>query len=412
MKGNSSNFIAFDIGSSKIAAIASNITKQGRIKVNSQILHHAEGFKSGMITHMELAENTIVTAIYALEKECDKSIKEVAISLSGTGVKSYYINHKIKLGNQTISKQDIKKLINKALSDFKVKDQEIIHYFPMEFVIDEGQIVDNPVGMYARSVSCHLHIISADSLMLMNLSKCLDKCHVRINDVTVAIYASALACLSADEKELGSIIVDIGSHTTSFGVFLNGQIVYVGHVPIGSMHITTDIAKQFSISLHEADKLKILYGNANPDLISKDTTIRLDDISSSENYHADLSITTIELSKMIHSRIEEIFLNIKDQYNHISMDNLISRRMVITGGASSMPGIKNLAAEIFQKQIRIAKPENLPGFAEDNNPYAYSTVVGMLKAESSKYQKDSIRSYQDDSGGIFKRMFSWLKENV
>ena len=116
MKGKSSNFIAFDIGSSKIAAIAAHINKSGETKVNSQILQYSEGFKSGSITNMELAENSIVAAIYALEQECDKSIKEIAISLSGTGVKSYYVSHKMKLGNQTISKQDVKKLINKALN--------------------------------------------------------------------------------------------------------------------------------------------------------------------------------------------------------------------------------------------------------------------------------------------------------
>jgi cell division protein FtsA len=102
MKGKSSNFIAFDIGSSKIAAMAAHINKSGQTKINSQILQYSEGFKSGAITNMELAENSIVAAIYALEQECDKSIKEIAISLSGVGVKSYYVNHKVKLGSQPI----------------------------------------------------------------------------------------------------------------------------------------------------------------------------------------------------------------------------------------------------------------------------------------------------------------------
>ena len=103
MKGKASNYIAFDIGSSKIAAVAANISKNGQTKINSQILQYSEGFKSGSITNMEFAENSIVAAIYALEQESDKSIKEIAISLSGVGVKSYYVNHKIKLGNQPIS---------------------------------------------------------------------------------------------------------------------------------------------------------------------------------------------------------------------------------------------------------------------------------------------------------------------
>ena len=412
MKGKSSNFIAFDIGSSKIAAIASHINKQGEARINSQILQYSAGFKSGTITNMELAENSIIGAIYALEKECDKSIKEVAISLSGVGVKSYYISHKIKLGNQPISRQDIKKLIHKALSDFKIKDQEIIHHFPMEFIVDDGQTVENPVEMYARELACQLHIISADSLMLMNLTKCLAKCHVEVSDIIVSIYSSGIACLSDDEKELGSIIIDIGSHTTSFGIFLDNKIVYVSHIPIGSMHITTDIAKVFSISLHAADKVKILYGNANSGLLVKDTMIRLDEFESDNGYNSDLSITTGQLAEIIYPRINEFFLKIKKQCDHISMDHLLARRVVITGGGAALPGIKNLAAEIFQKRIRIAKPEIIPGFTENYNPYMYSSVIGMVKSKSLKYQKNLPGTDYDEDSGWFKRTFLWLKENI
>ena len=126
MKGKSSNFVAFDIGSNKICAVSAHTSKQGDTKINSQVLQYSKGFKSGTITHMEMAENSIINAIYALEQDLDKSIKEVTVSLSGAGVKSYYVTHTIKLAGQEISKQDIKKLINKALADFKVKDQEAL----------------------------------------------------------------------------------------------------------------------------------------------------------------------------------------------------------------------------------------------------------------------------------------------
>jgi cell division protein FtsA len=411
MKGKSSNFIAFDIGSSKIAAIASHISKSGETRINSQILQYSEGFKSGTITNMELAENSVVAAIYALEQECDKSIKQIAVSLPGVGMKSYYVNHKIKLGNQPISKQDIKKLINKALAEFKVKDQEIVHYFPLEFTIDGNQSLDNPLGMYARELACQVHIISANNLMIMNLTKCLAKCHVEISDIFLSIYSSGLACLTKDEKELGSIIVDIGSSTTSFGIFLNDQLVYTGYVPNGSIDITRDIAKAFSISLTTAEKLKILYGNANPKLV-KDTTIRIDEFEPDNNYSADLSITAIDLAKIIEPRTKELFLKIKKQYDHISMDHLLAKRMIITGGSAALPGLPNQAAEIFQKKIRIAKPEILPGYAENYNPYMYSTVIGMIKAKSLKYQKNSFKHGAEDDAGLFKRMFLWLKENI
>lgn len=405
MKGKSSNFIVFDIGSSKITAMAAQINKQGETQINAQILQYSEGFKSGIITDMTLAENTIVRAIYALEKQQDKGIKEVAISLSGSGIKSYYTNHKIKLGNQPISEADVKKLLAKALSDFKVKDQEIIHYFPMEYIIDGNQSVENPVGIYAKELNCQIHIIAADSLMLMNLTKCLAKCHVEVSDIIVSIYASAIACLNSDEKELGAIMIDIGSHTTSFGMFFENKIIYVNYIPIGSAHITADIAKTFSISKKAAEKLKILYGHATSDLIDRDTLIQLGDMEPNNSYNPNISINRGQLAEIIQPRLKEIFADIKKKCDHVSMDSLLARRVVITGGGAALPGTKNLAAEIFQKQARIAKPESIKGFIENYNPYIYSSAIGMVKTKS-------LNSVYDDEGGWLKKTFSWLKENI
>ncbi|MDG1436959.1 MAG: cell division protein FtsA [Rickettsiaceae bacterium] len=405
MKKKSSNFVVFDIGSSKIAALAAHNGKQGDTKINAQILQYSEGFKSGSITHMEMAENSIVNAIYALEQDYDKSINEITISLSGAGVKSYYINHSIKLGNQPISKQDIKKLITKAIADFQVKDQEIIHYFPMEFVIDSNQVVENPIGMYAREMSCQLHIISADHLMLKNLTSCVAKCHVEISDIVVSIYASGVSCLSDDEKELGAIIVDIGSHTTSFGMFLDNKIIYTGHVPIGSSHITTDIAKAFSISRVSADKLKILYGTADPDLLTKDSIIRLNTLDPNNSHDSDLTISTKHLAEIICPRMREIFSQIKKQCDHVAMDHLLANSLVLTGGGAALSGITSLAAEVFQKQVRIAKPATIPGFVDNYNPYIYSTALGIVKLKS-------LKSEHEEEGGWFKKTFTWLKENI
>ncbi|NRB11491.1 MAG: cell division protein FtsA [Rickettsiaceae bacterium] len=412
MKSKVTNFIAFDIGTSKIAALAANINKQGLVKVIAQILHYSEGFNSGIITDLSAAENSLISAIYALEKDCDRSIKEVAVCLSGTGMKSYYVNNKIKLSNQAITKQDIKKLIQKVLADFKVKDKEIIHYFPIEFVLDQNSVVDNPIGMYGRELQCQVHVIAANSSMLVNLTSCLAKCQVEVNDIMLSIYASGLACLNEDEKELGSVIVDIGSHTTGIGIFLRGKLIYAGYVPLGSSHITSDIAKELSISLDAAEKIKVLYGSAIITSFNKDNTIRIEDFEPDNGYGADLTITSTHLASIINPKITEILYQVKEQYDHIKVGDLLARRMVITGGGASLSGIKNLAADIFNKQVRIAKPENLPGFAENYNPYMYASVIGMVKCQAMKYEKNALRLEEDENINWLRKTFLWLKENI
>ena len=404
MKRYFSNFIALDIGSSKISAIAAHITKQGSAQINTQILQHSSGFNSGLITNMESAENSIINTIYALEKDCEKSIKEVAISLSGASTASYYVKHSIKIGNQAITSQDIQKLINKALLEFNVNDQEIIHYFPIEFKLDGRQIVENPVSLHARELSCQLHIVAANSSMILNLTKCLAKCHVEVSEILLAIYASGLAVLSQDEMKLGSIVIDIGANTASYGIFLDNNLVYSGYVPSGGKSITTEIAKVFSISLKEAEKLKILYGNANPNLLLRDSVIKLE--------NNEQTITSAQLIAVIHPQIKDLLLKIKQQCDSIAMDHLLSQQVVITGGGAALEGTKSLATDIFQKQIRLAKPAFIPGTTENYNPYANTTIIGMIQYKLLRFRNNTFKSDQYHDAGWLKRTFLWLKENI
>jgi cell division protein FtsA len=413
MKAKLSNYIALDLGSNKIASLAAFVDKKGEIRILSQNLHYSEGFKSSLIVDFAAAESSIVNAVYTLEKGCDKNIKEVGISLSGAGTKSFYVSHKLKLSGNPITQNDIKKLIQKAVSDFRVKDYEIIHCFPIEFTVEDGNTVINPIGMISKELSCQVHIVAASSNLMANLTNCLAKCQISISDVSLAVYASGLACLSEDEKSLGAIIIDLGSQTTSFGVFLSGKLAYTGYIPVGSFHITSDIAKVFSLSFAAAEKLKVLYGNCYVLPHDKDNPINLDEIDPDNNYNMSMTINSSKLNSIIHARVEEILLMVKEQYDKAIVDNLIARRLIITGGGAMLRGITELAGKLFEKQVRIGRPTILPGFAEDYNPGAYSTVIGMVKNYSLKQQKSSGEvSQEDQSSSFVSKVITWLKENI
>ncbi len=420
MKAKLSNFVALDLGSSKLAGIAAYVDKKGDAKILSQVLHYSDGIKSGTVTDLKALEHSVTGAIYALEKECGKNIKQVAVSISGAGTKSYYINQKIKLSNQQVSEQEVKKLLQKVLSEFKFKDQEIIHYFPIEFVIDNETVVENPVGMFAKELSCQLHIIAANSSLIMNLTNCFANCQIEISNVSLSIYAAGLACLSEDEQNLGSIIIDIGARTTAFAVFLAGKPIYTGYIPIGSAYITSDIAKVFAVSLTTAEKLKVVYGNAAPSSFNNNKAINLEDIEPDNPYNTTSTITLNQLAEVINSRVEEILSLVKEQYDQTNIDHLIARRMVITGGGSMLRGIKELAGTIFEKQVRIGKPQIIEGFAEDYNPAMYSSVLGVVKGYALKQQKYALDKNSFEMGidatkgnaSWTKKVFAWLKENI
>jgi cell division protein FtsA len=413
MKAKFSHFVALDLGSSKIAGLIAYFERKGEVKIIDQILFHSQGFKSGNIIDFNLAESSVINAVYEMEKQYGKNIKQVAISISGANTKSYYITHKIKLPGQQVTKDDVRRLIQKSLLEFTLKDQEIIHYFPVEFVIDSNHSVENPVGIFGKELTCQLHIIAADYTLIQNLIGCFAKCQIEIIDISLGVYASALACLTEDEKNLGAVIIDIGANTTSFGVFLSGKLLYSSYIPIGGANITYDIAKVFSLSFAAAEKLKVLYGNAQISQFDKDNLINLENIENNDHYNSIPVITTSALSQVIHSRIEEIFLMIKAEYDKTGLEPLIARRMVISGGGSMLRGIKETASTIFEKQIRIGKPIMIPGFIEDYNPGMYASVLGVIKNHIAKQQKFSFNDNTPiTENRIFSKIISWFKENL
>ncbi len=412
MKSKSSNFVALDLGSSKIACIAAYVDKRNDAKIIGQNLHHSKGIKSGTILDLKAAEDSIIGAIYALEKSSGRNIKQVSVSLTGYGTKSYFIGGKIRLSNQPISPQDVKKLIKKILLECKLKDQEIIDYFPVEFSLDDNNSIEDPVGMLGKELGCELHIITANSNMLMNITNCFAKCHVEINNIILAIYASGIACLTEDEKKLGSIIIDMGARTTSFGIFVSGKLIYTSYINIGSFHITSDIAKVFAVSMNVAEKLKILYGNAMPSYFDIDNVISLEEYESDASYNVAPTITSKYLAEVISPRVEEIFLMVQAEHDKVMANNAVAYRIVITGGGSMLRGVKELASKVFEKQVRIGKPEILTGFSEDYNPYAYSTAVGMVQVHSAKLKKSAFNVTDDQDTTWFKKCLTWLKANI
>jgi len=388
MKSKLANFIGIDLGSSKISAIAALITNS-ECKILESCIHASEGFKSGVIIDFKQAENSIISTIYSLERLCGKNIKNVAISISGVSTKSSYVYNKIKI-NGTISAQDVKKLLQKTLNETKPKDEEIIHYFPMEYTIDENTNVQDPIGMYAKELICKLHIITLTNSVLLNIMNCFAKCQVEVDSIVLAIYADALTCLTEDEKKIGTIIIDAGAKTTSWAIVLENKVLYTSHIPIGSWHITSDIANALSINFNIAEKIKILYGNAM--YATTNTTIPLDELQ-------DTSINTKDLTNIINPRAEEIIELIKNEFDKIGIDHLISRKIVITGGGACLSGFKELIGIAFEKQVRMSQNEI---------NQALTTSVGI-----ANYMARNIKHIPSKgSSKIFTKFIDWFKHNV
>ena len=410
MKSRSIDFVALDIGSSKISAIAAEVGNDGNASIISQIIQSSEGIKSSSVIDWKSAENSILSTIYALENDLGVNIKKANISLSGVKTKSYYLSSKITLKNSNVTKKDIEAVIRKAFDKFKIEGYEIIHYFPIEFTLDDSDAIMDPVGMFGQSLGCRLHIVSANSAMLINLANCLSKCHVEISSFVLSSYASGISSLTEDEKDLGAVAIDLGARSTSFSIFLSKKMIYSGSIPIGSWHITSDIAKVLSIPFHVAERVKILHGKALEEPADKRIRINLEEMYPDIDSSLSL-LTSSQLIEVIKPRLEEIFTMIKEQYDKTGIDHLISNRLTLSGGGSQLQGSKELASKIFNKNVKVTPAPSVEGFSEDYNLGAFTVILGMVQDFAARKHKKYLHNSSKHSN-IARRVFSWLKENV
>jgi cell division protein FtsA len=408
------NLIVLDVGSSKIAAIAANLNKNGKIDLITQILHYSGGMRSGIVTDIVAAEESIVGTIYALEKECNKNIKEIMLVTSGAGAKSYYIDYSIEFGDiHTISHVDVKKLLQKALEHFTIMDKEIIHYFPLRFTIDNDHIVDNPIGVQGKKLSCNVHIVAVNHSSIANLTQCFARCNVEVTKIGLSVYTAGVASLTDDEKSLGSVLIEFGSHTTNIAVFYEGEMIYTGYVSIGGAHITADIAKTCSVSIETAEKLKILYGVASIETLQNDSMVNVEDFEPENNYDNNLTISVSQIAKIIEPRLQEILEKLKKQIDVLEMDNILSKRVVVTGGGASMQGLRTVVSKLFNKQVRVAKFDTVLRNHEGHSPHSYAATIGMVKYYADIVSRNTEGYYNlQEKSGWFKKAMIWVKDNM
>lgn len=407
MKTNNINFIAIDIGSSKICTLASDLKMTGEARIGYQGVYRSSGLKSGVVKNFTDVENSIVNSIYNLEKSLDSNINSVHISISGAGMKSLFIYQKLRLQNAKVSKEDIKKLTTDALRKFEDSDLSVIHFFPIEYTLDQNGSIHDPSGMFGSILGVRLHIVVCESSQISNMLSCFSKCHIKVKKIIASPYASALSVLTEDEKNLGSMVIDFGATSTSYVIFSAGKPVYIGYVRVGSDHITNDISQVLSIPHSTAEKLKVMYGSSSASNSDSENFINISDVESVDNVNTENNISSKELTEIISARCEEIIDLIKVDYDKVGIDHLIGRRIILTGGGSQLRGLKEMVSSCFNKHVRIGYPVNIPGFEIDHSTPSYSSAVGIVKCEMINLRKNSIFSIQNSN--LFERFTSWFK---
>lgn len=372
----------------------------------------ARGIKNGVITDIEAASQAILTTVHAAEQMSGEHLSEVAVNLSGGFSASRMIKTEINLNGREVSDANMRRVLEQGFRVKEPTERTVIHSVPVGFAIDGSRPVRDPRGMYGHKLAVNMHVVTAESAAVRNVANCLGRCRLEIAAVVASPYASGLAALVDDESELGVTVIDMGGGTTTIGVFFDGNLVFADSVPVGGSHVTNDIARGLTTPIAHAERMKALYGSAIPSADDEREMITVPLVGEEEDHanHVPKSL----LVGIISPRLEETFELVRDRLEVSGFDKIAGRRIVLTGGASQLPGTRELAGLILDKQIRIGRPARVDGLAESTAGPAFATAVGLIHfalAEHAEPQRRG-RMRTEEPSGLFGRIGGWLRENL
>ncbi|HIJ39288.1 MAG TPA: cell division protein FtsA, partial [Rhodospirillaceae bacterium] len=363
MKLRHGTVAALDVGTTKVACFIARATDDGTLRVQGIGHQLSRGMRNGAVVDMEEAETAIRAAVDAAEQMAEERIREVVLNVSGGQPSSTNVTVEVSVNGHEIGEQDIRRMLDHARHHSQDSDREMVHSIPIGFTVDGNDGIRDPRGMFGDRLAVTIHMVNANPGPLRNLSTVIHRCHLDIEARVASAYASGLACLVDDEKDLGVTCIDLGGGTTSIAVFQGGHLVHTDSIPVGGMHVTNDIARGLSTPLVHAERMKTLYGSALPSPSDDREILKVPLVGEDED-GASNQVPRSMLVQIIQPRLEETFELVRSHLQAGGFDKVAGRRVVLTGGTAQLQSIRDLASMVLDKQVRIGRPVGLHGLPE------------------------------------------------
>jgi len=407
MSNNKENLIVgLDIGTTKICAIVGNLTGEG-LDIVGIGTSPSRGLRKGVVINIESTVESIQKALQEAELMAGCEIKSVFAGIAGGHIKGFNSQGVIAVKNREVTKEDIDRVIDAAKALAIPMDREVIHVLPQEFIIDDQDGIKEPLGMSGVRLEAKVHIVTGAVASAQNIIKSCNRGNVNVADIVLEQLASSEAVLSADEKELGVAMVDIGGGTTDIAIYLDGAIKHTAVLSLGGNHLTNDIAVGLRTPMAEAEKIKKQYGCCMTSMVGKDESIEVPSVGGREPRVLSRQL----LAEILEPRVEEIFTLVNREIIRSGYEDFIASGVVITGGSSILPGMPEMAEQIFNLPVRRGVPQDIGGLTDVVNSPIYATGVGLVKYGSRNLKAHKFSIGQENVfDKVMRRMKEWLSE--
>jgi len=407
-KDDKNIIVGLDIGTSKVVAIVGEVKADDEIEIIGIGTHPSRGLKKGVVVNIESTVQSIQRAVEEAELMSGVEIESVYAGIAGSHVSSLNSHGIVAIKDHEVSHADVERVFDAARAVAIPADQKILHILPQEFIIDQQEGIQEPVGMSGVRLEARVHMVTGAVSAAQNIIKCVRRCGLEVEDLILEQLASSYSVLEEDEKDLGVCLVDIGGGTTDIAVFTGGSIRHTAVIPIAGDQVTNDIAVALRTPTHHAEELKLKYACALTQLASPDETIEVPSIGDRPSRR--LSRQT--LAEVVEPRYEELLTLVQAELRHSGFEDLIAGGVVMTGGSSKMEGLIDLAEEVFHMPVRLGVPQYVTGLVDVVRNPIHATGVGLLLFG---YRNRALRVPEHVSGGsvkaVWERMKSWFQGN-
>jgi cell division protein FtsA len=388
--------VGLDIGSTKTCVLLAELENE-QVKFLALGAAESKGLRKGLIVNLDSTVSSIRRAVEEAEGVANVPVESAYIGVAGGHVRGVNSRGGVPLGPRPrdIERDDLKRTIDAARNVSLPEDREVLHVLPHEFIVDAQDGIRDPVGMVGQRLEANVHIVTSSISATQNLVSAANKAGILINDTVLEPLASAEACLTQDERDLGCCLLDIGGGTTELIVYGGGVVRHTSAVAIGGDHFTNDLAVGLRTPIPEAEKIKRLHGCASAQLLRDDGAIQIATVGD----RPPRTIFTRNLTDIIEPRAQELLTLISDDLRRAGLDKQIPAGFVLAGGGARLNGLVDMTEQAFQLPVRVGEPRGIIDMPEQVAQPEYATVIGLVL-----YAAKARRAGPQRSGGIVSKL--------
>jgi len=369
--------VGLDIGSTKTCALVGEIEEEGgAVKFAALGAAESKGWRKGQIVNLELAVSSIRRAVEEAENIVGVPVESALVGIAGGHVRGVNSRGGITLGQRPrdIHRDDVRRAVEAAKNVSLPDDREVLHVLPQEFYVDAQDNIRDAIGMVGQRLEANVHIVTASATSTQNVVNAVNKSGVIVSDTVLEPLASAEACLTQDERELGCCLLDIGGGTTELIVFSGGVVRHTAAIAIGGDHFTNDLAVGLRTPIPEAESAKREHACAWREIMGADTPIEIGSVGD----RPPRTVFARNLCEIVEPRAHELLTMVREDLRRAGLDSQIPAGIVLTGGGARLRGLIELAEKLFSLPVRLAAPRGLGEITEGVSQPEYSAAVGLV----------------------------------